>query len=343
MDLGLSLGGASKDSKTFEFLTENSNSENQSTAINQKDGRVFCMPLGLISTVGNQESHENYDRDDNQKLQESDGTDDHQEKLMKTSVQLDLLPPAPVPRHTGSLLRVAGSSEIGSSTHMSLLQPARGLDVNRPAMVAGGAAEEEVLSANDILDAERTSSRASDEDENNHNCRKKLRLSKEQSAYLEENFKEHGTLNLKQKHALAEQLNLRPRQVEVWFQNRRARTKLKQTEVDYKYLKRFCGSLREENRRLHKEILELRALNSTNPFCMQLSATTLTMCPSCELEATTSSAAPTTITTAPAVNSPIAKTSTIESTHKVIPFPLLRPGFYPFSCSPSHSNQSASS
>lgn len=79
---------------------------------------------------------------------------------------------------------------------MSLLQPVRGLDVNRPAMVACGAAEEEVLSANDILEAERTSSRASDEDENNHNCRKKLRLSKEQSAYLEENFKEHGTLNL---------------------------------------------------------------------------------------------------------------------------------------------------
>lgn len=45
---------------------------------------------------------------------------------------------------------------------------------------------------------QRTSSRASDDDDNNGsggNTRKKLRLSKEQSAFLEESFKEHNTLN----------------------------------------------------------------------------------------------------------------------------------------------------
>lgn len=42
--------------------------------------------------------------------------------------------------------------------------------------------------------AERASSRVSDE-EGNGLCRKKLRLSKEQSAFLEESFKEHNTLN----------------------------------------------------------------------------------------------------------------------------------------------------
>ncbi|KAK9057681.1 hypothetical protein SSX86_022517 [Deinandra increscens subsp. villosa] len=121
----------------------------------------------------------------------------------------------------------------------------------------------------------------SDEDENGL-TRKKLRLTKEQSAFLEDSFKEHSTLNPKQKQALAKQLNLRPRQVEVWFQNRRARTKLKQTEVDCEYLKRCCETLTEENRRLQKELQELRALKTSQPFFMQTPATTLTMCPSCE-------------------------------------------------------------
>lgn len=128
-------------------------------------------------------------------------------------------------------------------------------------------------------------SRVSD-DEDNALTRKKLRLSKEQSAFLEESFKEHHTLNPKQKHALAKQLNLRPRQVEVWFQNRRARTKLKQTEVDCEYLKRCCEALTEENKRLQKEVQELRALKASHPFYTHVPATTLTMCPSCERVAT---------------------------------------------------------
>ncbi|KAG6472032.1 hypothetical protein ZIOFF_069487 [Zingiber officinale] len=138
--------------------------------------------------------------------------------------------------------------------------------------------------------AERASSRVSDEEENGLG-RKKLRLSKEQSAFLEESFKEHNTLNPKQKLALAKQLNLRPRQVEVWFQNRRARTKLKQTEVDCEYLKRCCQTLTEENRRLQKEVAELRALKTSHPFYMHLPATTLSMCPSCERVASTTTAA----------------------------------------------------
>ncbi|KAL6648526.1 hypothetical protein ACP70R_012750 [Stipagrostis hirtigluma subsp. patula] len=137
------------------------------------------------------------------------------------------------------------------------------------------------------------------EDDDDGSTRKKLRLTKEQSALLEDRFKEHSTLNPKQKVALAKQLNLRPRQVEVWFQNRRARTKLKQTEVDCEFLKRCCETLTEENRRLQRELQELRALKfapatppppsatspaaaAAPPFYMQLPAATLTLCPSCE-------------------------------------------------------------
>uniref|UniRef100_A0ACD5Y7J8 Uncharacterized protein n=1 Tax=Avena sativa TaxID=4498 RepID=A0ACD5Y7J8_AVESA len=217
--------------------------------------------------------------------------------------------------------------------------PARGgFDVNRMPSVAAGAAgtaEEEDdedgaaaalssspndsggsfpldLSAHGHLEAaaqaggERSSSRASDDDEG-ASARKKLRLSKDQSAFLEESFKEHSTLNPKQKVALAKQLNLRPRQVEVWFQNRRARTKLKQTEVDCEYLKRCCETLTEENRRLHKELSELRALKTAQPFYMHLPATTLSMCPSCERVA--SNPAATASTSAPpasAINAAVA-------------------------------------
>ncbi|GFY99829.1 homeobox leucine zipper protein [Actinidia rufa] len=169
-----------------------------------------------------------------------------------------------------------------------------------------------------------SSSRASDEEENNIGLmnRKKLRLSKEQSAFLEDSFKEHSTLNPKQKLGLANQLNLRPRQVEVWFQNRRARTKLKQTEVDCEYLKKCCETLTQENTRLQKELQELRALKTSKPFYMQLPATTLTMCPSCERVASTSTAA----------------TAATENTELALAKSIL----CPFTTSPSHVQQGGS-
>ncbi|CAJ1975818.1 unnamed protein product [Sphenostylis stenocarpa] len=120
----------------------------------------------------------------------------------------------------------------------------------------------------------------------NNGSRKKLKLTKEQSATLEDIFKLHSTLNPAQKQALAEQLNLKHRQVEVWFQNRRARTKLKQTEVDCEFLKKCCEKLTDENLRLKKELQELRAQKiGPKPLYIQLSkATTLTICSSCEKE-----------------------------------------------------------
>ncbi|KAL8500248.1 hypothetical protein ACS0TY_020015 [Phlomoides rotata] len=179
----------------------------------------------------------------------------------------------------------------------------RGFDMNRAVTVVDCDEEVMVSSPNSTVsslsgkrcereenEGERASSSLEMEDDADAAARKKLRLSKEQAAVLEETFKEHNTLNPKQKMALARQLNLRPRQVEVWFQNRRARTKLKQTEVDCEYLRRCCENLTDENRRLQKEVTELRALKLSPKFYMNMSPpTTLTMCPQCERVAVSSS------------------------------------------------------
>lgn len=254
---------------------------------------------------------------------------------------MNRLPPPPAEAEAEDGAAVSSSpNSVASSFQMDFCVFRGGNKLDLEAVAAG----------NDGGEAERASSRASDDDENS--SRKKLRLSKEQSAYLEESFKEHNTLNPKQKLALAKQLNLRPRQVEVWFQNRRARTKLKQTEVDCEYLKRCCETLTEENRRLHKELQELRALKNSNPFFMQLPATTLTMCPSCERVATTtttSTSTSTAVVTTTNSNVPNSSTTTAatDSTSKAAtaanPFPQSRPRFYPFSQSQPPPHQSAAS
>ncbi|XP_057753828.1 homeobox-leucine zipper protein HOX3-like [Arachis stenosperma] len=127
-----------------------------------------------------------------------------------------------------------------------------------------------------------------EESSNGEPPRKKLRLTKEQSRLLEESFRQNHTLNPKQKESLAMQLNLRARQVEVWFQNRRARSKLKQTEMECEYLKRWFGSLTEQKRRLQREVEELRAMKVGPPTVLSphtsqpLPASSLTMCPRCQ-------------------------------------------------------------
>ncbi|GLT99891.1 hypothetical protein SLE2022_172980 [Rubroshorea leprosula] len=169
----------------------------------------------------------------------------------------------------------------------------RDLDINQ---IPSGAEEEWI-----------TASMEDEEESSNGGVppRKKLRLTKEQSRLLEESFRQNHTLNPRQKEALAMELKLRPRQVEVWFQNRRARSKLKQTEMECEYLKRWFGSLTEQNRRLQREVEELRAMKVGPPTvlsphsCEPLPASTLTMCPRCERVTTTATdKGPTQITAA---------------------------------------------
>lgn len=66
---------------------------------------------------------------------------------------------------------------------------------------------------------------------------KKRRLSSEQVKALERNFEVENKLEPERKAKLAEELGLQPRQVAIWFQNRRARWKTKQLERDYGILK----------------------------------------------------------------------------------------------------------
>ncbi|KAF3449984.1 hypothetical protein FNV43_RR06063 [Rhamnella rubrinervis] len=374
MELGLSLGEAPK---PFGFL-EKPRDQVVNHSNKKGAGFCMALSIGPSSISGgendqNQADHERQAQKQQQRGDDDDGDDADVENDQSAStappVQLDLLPRTPVPRTHGFPWI---SSENGSLE-------AGGLDVSRvptvvvvpPTATEDGDEGATVLSSSpnsnsggssfqmDIClynyknsgggnsykrdhsegEAERASSRASDDDDANGSTRKKLRLSKEQSAFLEESFKEHNTLNPKQKLALAKQLNLRPRQVEVWFQNRRARTKLKQTEVDCEYLKRCCETLTEENRRLHKELQELRALKTSNPFYMQLPATTLTMCPSCERVATTTpNPVPTTTTTT--TPTPTTSNSNINDS-KVVGFPINKPRFYPFSHTQNHPHKSS--
>ena len=73
---------------------------------------------------------------------------------------------------------------------------------------------------------------------------KKRWLSVDQVKALEKNFEVENKLEPERKMTLAQELGLQPRQVVVWFQNRRARWKTKQLERDYGILKANYESLK---------------------------------------------------------------------------------------------------
>ncbi|XP_042445864.1 homeobox-leucine zipper protein HOX4-like isoform X1 [Zingiber officinale] len=73
---------------------------------------------------------------------------------------------------------------------------------------------------------------------------KKRRLSAEQVRALEKSFEVENKLEPEKKLRLAEELGLQPRQVAVWFQNRRARWKTKQLERDFSALRDGYDALR---------------------------------------------------------------------------------------------------
>lgn len=87
-----------------------------------------------------------------------------------------------------------------------------------------------------------------------HSQERKKRLTNEQLDSLEMSFQEEIKLEPERKMKLAQELDLQPRQVAVWFQNRRARWKVKQIERLYDALKKEFLVITRENQKLQAEV-----------------------------------------------------------------------------------------
>ncbi|XP_010558832.1 PREDICTED: homeobox-leucine zipper protein ATHB-12-like [Tarenaya hassleriana] len=107
----------------------------------------------------------------------------------------------------------------------------------------------------------------------NSNCKeekqKKKRFSEEQIKWLKEIFEKEKKLDPRRKMEVARQLRLEPKQVAIWFQNKRASSKSKQLQTDFATLRvhydclarDFQKSL-EEKHHLLSQVQKLRAQTS---------------------------------------------------------------------------------
>ncbi|XP_061358029.1 homeobox-leucine zipper protein ATHB-20-like [Gastrolobium bilobum] len=103
-------------------------------------------------------------------------------------------------------------------------------------------------------------------DDGSQTGEKKKRLSLEQVKALEKSFEVGNKLEPERKMQLAKALGLQPRQIAIWFQNRRARWKTKQLEKEYEVLKKQFeavkadnDTLKAQNQKLHAELQALKS------------------------------------------------------------------------------------
>jgi len=88
-------------------------------------------------------------------------------------------------------------------------------------------------------------------------CMRKSRLCTEQVKALEKHFEMENKLQPERKLKIAEEVGLEPRQVAIWFQNRRARWKTKQLEREYGTLRASYDALKHDYGSLEQEKLAL--------------------------------------------------------------------------------------
>lgn len=142
-----------------------------------------------------------------------------------------------------------------------------------PPMLAGGLGmgDDCSLAAGDHPQQQDGANAASDDEEGSAaagggGCggERKRRLSVEQVRTLERSFEVANKLEPERKAQLARALGLQPRQVAIWFQNRRARWKTKQLEKDYDVLRRQLDAARAENDALlsHNKKLQVEVTNN---------------------------------------------------------------------------------
>lgn len=141
--------------------------------------------------------------------------------------------------HLGSLFGPGCSSILGSSSMVSF----RGVNGGKRSFF-------------DSFDQE--DNEADELGEYFHQAEKKRRLTDNQVQFLEKSFGEENKLEPERKVQLAKELGLQPRQIAIWFQNRRARWKTKQLEKEYDELRNRYDTLKSNYNNLLKEKENLR-------------------------------------------------------------------------------------
>lgn len=99
----------------------------------------------------------------------------------------------------------------------------------------------------------------SDDSSHHQQEKKRRRLTADQVEFLEKSFESENKLEPAKKFQLAEVLGVEPRQIAIWFQNRRARWRTRQLEKDWEALRSSYDSLKADHEYLLKEKQRLEA------------------------------------------------------------------------------------